>query len=82
MKSVPRAGSWRSWRQSNKVAAKGAASYSAGMTVWQYAQPVASWGNHLATNGGNETIAWHRPDATLREKRSSRLTHPSRLMRE
>ena len=61
---MPRAGCWAQLRWSNKVAAKGAAGYSAGMTVWKYAQPVMSCGNHLATDGGNETIAWHGRDAT------------------
>ena len=57
------------------------------MTVWQYTQPVVSWGNHLATDGGNETIAWHGRDATtesgagVNRSVAAELTAPDKALR-
>ena len=43
---------------------EGAADYSAGMTVWQYAQLRVVHDNRLAPLGGKWTVDWHGPDAT------------------
>ena len=64
MKSVPRAGCWAQLTLEQQGRSEGRRRLQCRNDMWQYPQPVMSCGNHLATDAGNETIAWHGRDAT------------------